>query len=72
MAGKIYHDSEILRLMIDQEKIALVGAIYDVTSGKVNFDDYAKALKHLTDEVDNQLVPKMKNVLNRAIETPLN
>lgn len=68
---QIYHDSEILRLMIDQETIGLVGAMYDVASGKVKFNTFSRSLKHLEGEEDDQLMIKIKSLLDRAIKTPL-
>lgn len=69
---QIYKDSEILRLMIDQEDIAMVGAIYNVASGKVNFNDYSHALTHLDGADQNiKLSEKMKKVLEEAKKTPI-
>lgn len=62
----IYQESPILKLMIEQEDIGLVGAIYDVSTGKVTFKDYAQALGHLDQIEDNNLTEKMKKVLNAA------
>ncbi len=62
---QIYQDSEILRLMIDQENIGLVGALYDVNTGNVSFEDYSHALSHL-DNQSNKLTEKLRKVLNSA------
>lgn len=63
---QIFHDSQILRLMIEQENIGLVGALYDVNTGEVSFKDYAQALTHLDGETDNQLTEKVQKVLSSA------
>ncbi|WP_043874564.1 bifunctional SulP family inorganic anion transporter/carbonic anhydrase [Legionella massiliensis] len=63
---QIYHDSEILKLMIDQENIGLVGALYDVRTGQVSFKDYTPALKSLEHETDNHLREKIQKVLGAA------
>ncbi|MCC5014081.1 MULTISPECIES: bifunctional SulP family inorganic anion transporter/carbonic anhydrase [unclassified Legionella] len=69
---QIYKDSEILRLMIDQDNIAMIGANYDVTSGKVNFNDYSHALTHLDGaDQNNMLSEKMRSVLEKAKKTPI-
>jgi carbonic anhydrase len=63
---QIYQESEILRLMIDQENIGLVGALYDVKTGKVAFKDYAKDLAKLDSETDTNLIQKAKKILKAA------
>ncbi|KTD26122.1 sulfate transporter [Legionella lansingensis] len=62
---QIYNDSDILRGMINHEDIAIVGAIYDVTTGKVSFNDYSKALKQ-QGETYKLLGEKMEKVLTEA------
>ncbi|MBD0351264.1 MAG: hypothetical protein ICV65_08940, partial [Flavisolibacter sp.] len=43
----ILDKSEIIRSLIDQNEVALMGAIYNVETGKVNFyDDYLNLLKN--------------------------
>jgi carbonic anhydrase len=34
---EIIHRSDILQEMIDKKQIGIVGAMYDITTGKVNF-----------------------------------
>ena len=40
----IYEGSDILRKMADQKKIAMVGAIYDVNTGAVQFKPFAEEI----------------------------
>ncbi|KTD38673.1 sulfate transporter [Legionella nautarum] len=63
---QIYHDSQILKLMIEQESIGLVGAIYDVNTGKVAFNDYSPTLKHLDHAKENNLAEKVQKILSSA------
>lgn len=66
---QIYTDSPILNLMIEQEEIGLVGALYDVASGKVSFKGYAP-LTPPGNEL-TQLTEKVQKVLDDAAETPI-
>lgn len=62
---QIYQDSEIIRIMIDQNEIGMIGAIYDVESGKVRFADF----RHELHEVCNDgsiLGDKMNKLLHQA------
>jgi carbonic anhydrase len=70
---QIFQDSQILRQMIKQEKIGLVGAIYDVATGKVTFKDFKQALTHLAtgESEDHILVEKVPKVLNLANRKPV-
>ncbi len=63
---QIYLDSPILKLMTDQEDIGIIGAIYNVTSGKVEFQDYSHAITHLDGEKDNNLSEKIQKLLAEA------
>ncbi|MBA2652794.1 MAG: bifunctional SulP family inorganic anion transporter/carbonic anhydrase [Tatlockia sp.] len=63
---QIYNESEILRQMIDEEAIGLVGALYDVRTGKVAFKDYADAIKKLDKEGDKTIINQAKKILNSA------
>lgn len=63
---QIYKQSEILRIMIDQGTIALVGAIYDVSSGQVFFGDFAADMTHLNREVHDNLSEKIHALINEA------
>lgn len=63
---QIYRGSEILRLMIDQENIGLVGALYDVQTGKVKFKDFGKALIKLDEETEHNLIDKTNKILKAS------
>jgi len=60
---QIYKSSDILRLMIEKNEIAIVGAIYDVESGQVKFSDFADDLGHFGHAEDRQLADKMQIML---------
>lgn len=62
---QIYQQSEILRQMLERDEIGLVGALYDVASGKVNFSDFSSILVGLNDKKINQ---KMAEHLQKLIE----
>ncbi len=61
--NQIYQKSESLQLLIDQDAIAIVGATYDVETGKVHFSTYRQQLAQLTQELDNPLNAKMHALL---------
>ncbi|MBA2656005.1 MAG: bifunctional SulP family inorganic anion transporter/carbonic anhydrase [Tatlockia sp.] len=63
---QIYKESEILKGMIDAESIGLVGAIYDVRTGKVAFKDYSESLKKLDKEGDANLIRTARKILTAA------
>ncbi|STX29563.1 sulfate transporter [Legionella beliardensis] len=65
---QIYQDSEIIKLMIEQESIGMVGAIYDVESGKVHFEDYSNYIAHLGKANDETLVHKTRPIIEQAKE----
>lgn len=62
---QIYQQSEILRQMVEHDHIGLVGALYDVGSGKVHFSDYSAILGHLNGKKINQ---QMAGHLQKLIE----
>lgn len=43
----IYHESDILRQMIDKEEVGIVGALYDINSGNVHFHDFSGFISQL-------------------------
>lgn len=64
---QIYQDSEILRQLADEENIGLVGAIYDVNSGKVKFKDFSQAISHFGKaKMSHQLGDNLKKLMASA------
>ncbi|WP_058524635.1 bifunctional SulP family inorganic anion transporter/carbonic anhydrase [Legionella birminghamensis] len=61
---QIYQDSEILRIMLDQNEIGIVGALYDVESGRASFGDYTKELSQVCPNTANALGDKMKKLVS--------
>ena len=51
---QIYEQSKILRNMIDNDEIGIVGSVYDVSSGKVHFRDFSPVIKLLKGDQMNQ------------------
>ncbi len=68
---EIYQRSDILRLMIDDESVGIVGAMYDVSSGKVNFNDYSNELMASLKKTPPLLSEKLSKTLEVAKSTPL-
>jgi carbonic anhydrase len=62
----IYMQSDILREMIEQEEIAIVGAIYDVHRGVVKYKSFAQELALITGIDHNPLATKIYQVLKDA------
>ena len=62
---QIYQQSEILRKMVERGDIGLVGALYDVGSGKVYFSDFSAILERLNSKKINQ---KIAAHLQKVIE----
>lgn len=56
----IYQDSEILREMIDQGEVGIVGALYDINSGKVDFQDFSKLIQQLDPVETTPLYEKLQ------------
>lgn len=62
----IYYSSDILKTMIDNDEIAMVGATYDVSSGVVNYKNYEHELVDLDPENKTVLANKLAKVLKEA------
>lgn len=69
---QIYSESVILQQMIEEETVGIVGAIYDVRTGKVTFKNYTEALANLENNTENTLMDKIQKVLASANLKPLN
>lgn len=63
---QVYHDSEILREMIDEEKISIVGAIYDVESGEVHFGSYTTELVSIAPQEGPLLAEKIHKTIEQS------
>lgn len=46
--SEITHKSPILHQLLEEQKIGIVGAVYDIHSGRVQFSDYQKELMNFT------------------------
>lgn len=63
----VYHESEILSTMIDQEKIGIVGALYDINSGEAAFHDFSTFINQLDiDDGTSQLNEKLRKTIMAA------
>lgn len=62
----IYKQSNIIKKMINEDEIAMVGAVYNVSSGKVKYKNYALELAELDETANKLLVEKSENVLQQA------
>jgi len=58
----IYQESKILRKMIDSDEIGLIGALYDISTGEVNFKDFSATVRVFDDSKLGKLQPKLKNL----------
>lgn len=63
---KIYNESDILKKMINEDAISLVGAIYDVQSGKVKFDGFPKEIREMDTNTGNILAEKIAETMHSA------
>ena len=64
---QIYQQSDIIRQMVVNDEIGLVGAVYDVSSGKVHFRDFSPILEHLNGKKINQeMFGHLKKVIDDA------
>lgn len=62
----IYHESKILSEMIDQEEIGIVGALYDINSGNVDFHDFSGFISQLDATDASQLHEKLRKTVTAA------
>ncbi len=63
---QIYQDSPILRQLTDEEDIGMVGAIYDVNSGKVKFKDFSESITHFEKKDTGQLSQQLNKLMTLA------
>lgn len=62
----IYEESDILKNKINDDDIGMVGAIYNVNSGEVQFKDFSSALATFAKQQNNELQHKLQSVLDEA------
>ena len=62
----IFQQSTILSTMIKDDEIAMVGALYDVNSGKVKYKNYAEELVTLDAKKNKALAEKLGEVLKQS------
>ncbi|KTD08940.1 inorganic transporter and to carbonic anhydrase (bi-functional) [Legionella gratiana] len=62
----IYKRSPILHDMIEKNEIAMVGAVYDVHTGKVHYKDYVYELDQLDGKENFHLASKLNDLLREA------
>ena len=60
----IYHNSPILEAMINQEEIGIVGAIYDVHSGAVDFQNFSALVNQLNNADSAKLIEKLTKTMS--------
>ncbi|WP_392537709.1 SulP family inorganic anion transporter [Legionella sp. 227] len=63
---KIYERSSILHQMIEKNDIALVGAVYNVQTGKVHYNNYAHELSQLGGKNNEHLASKLNALLEES------
>jgi carbonic anhydrase len=61
---RIYHQSEILKKMINSGQVGLVGAIYDVNTGEAKFKDYSQAIQLFNQNKHELLIEKLRAVID--------
>lgn len=62
----LYQQSEILRNLINEEKIGMVGALYDVNNGEVQFNDCSPLVAQLESKAPPVFTEMLKKVLASA------
>ena len=62
----IYQESDILRILTDQEHIGIVGAVYDVNSGEVLFKDFSESIHNFGNKKSGQLIEKLRKLIDAA------
>jgi len=62
----IYQKSDILRSLIESEQIGMVGALYEVNSGEVHFNDFSPFLSQLESPDASALAEKLRKTLTAA------
>ncbi|HBI22565.1 MAG TPA: carbonic anhydrase [Legionella sp.] len=63
---QIYHGSNILHLMTNREEIGMVGAVYDVNTGKVHFKDFSSTIELFNHPDDIVLSEKLAKIIDAS------
>lgn len=63
---QIYQKSDILKIMLDQDEIGIIGANYNVESGEVHFGDYSTDLLQIGNGDSKTLTDKMGALVTQA------
>jgi carbonic anhydrase len=63
---EIYKKSDILNRLIKSEQVGMVGALYEVNSGEVQFNDFGQFLNQFNCADTNELSDKLKKTLTAA------
>lgn len=61
---QIYQGSKILRTITEEENLGMVGAVYDVNTGRVQFKDFSPQIEQLGQDENQVLVEKIKLLMN--------
>ncbi|MDF1678323.1 MAG: SulP family inorganic anion transporter [Legionellaceae bacterium] len=61
---QVYQQSDVLREQLDAENIAMVGAVYDVNTGKVSFKDFAERAAQLPHKPSEGLTKHLNSLVS--------
>lgn len=61
---QVYQNSEILRSITEEGNLGLVGAVYDINTGQVNFKDFSNSIEKLGQERNLLLIEKIRLLMN--------
>lgn len=64
----IFHRSDILKEMLIDGKVGMIGALYDVSTGIVTFSDYSQQIEAFTEIDTKQLITSVENWHNQTGE----
>ena len=64
----VYQGSTILRSMTDEGKIGLVGAVYDVNAGEVNFKDFSSTVDLFGKKKPGHLADNLRTLIHSALK----
>ncbi|VEG92407.1 bifunctional SulP family inorganic anion transporter/carbonic anhydrase [Legionella spiritensis] len=67
---QVYKNSDILKTMIEQDSISMVGSIYNVETGMVHFHDFSGELAQLCQNTNDVIVEKTRQLLMEAGISP--